>query len=247
MTVCLIAFACSKPDNNKETSEEVIEVASEKKKDNVLTAQEKEDGWQLLFDGVNTTGWRSYNEDALSTGWFVEDHCLKSLGEGGDIGGDIVYGTETFENFELYVEWKITEGGNSGIFYHIVEGEKYEVPYLTAPEYQVLDDIGFPDKLEEWQKLGSDYAMYVAPATKAVQKAGTWNSSRIRFTPEKVEYFLNGKQTVSFVPWSADWNERKASGKWKDYPDYGMAKKGFIGLQDHGSEIYYKNMKIRKL
>ncbi|MEQ6120510.1 DUF1080 domain-containing protein [Reichenbachiella sp. MALMAid0571] len=206
------------------------------------------DSWIPLFNGTSAAGWRGYNQKTLPKGWVVEDGTLKSLGQGGDIGGDIVYGAMEFEDFELYMEWKISEGGNSGIFYHILESDKYKVPYETAPEYQLLDDIGFPEKVEDWQQVGADYAMYPADtAKKKVKKAGEWNSSRIIFQKMNVEYWLNGEKVVQFVPWSKDWYSRKNSGKWINMPDYGMAKKGLIGLQDHGSFIWFRNIKIRKL
>ena len=204
--------------------------------------------WLYLFDGKDTSGWRGFNSDVLPENWIIEDGTLKSLGTGGDIGGDIVYDKQSFEHFELSLEWKISEGGNSGIFYHVQEGEQYTSPYQNAPEYQLIDDLKFPEPLEDWQKLGADYAMYPADTTqKIVKKAGEWNSSRIIFTSELVEYWLNGKKVVSFVPWSEDWNERRASDKWKDYPDYGKYKKGLIGLQDHGSFIWFRNIKIKEL
>lgn len=203
--------------------------------------------WQYLFDGSSTKGWRGYNQLDLPKSWVIEDGCLKSLGTGGDIGGDIVY-DKAFDNFELSLSWKISEGGNSGIFYHALEGDKYKAAYENAPEYQVLDDIGFPQPLEDWQQVGADYAMYPAdPKTKVVKKAGEWNTTRILFTPEKVQHWLNGKKVVEFVPWSDDWHKRKAEGKWKDFPDYGMSKIGLIGLQDHGSFIWYKDIKIKEL
>lgn len=205
------------------------------------------DEWISLFDGQSADGWRGFNSETLPEGWVVEEGTLKSLGQGGDIGGDIVYGAREFENFELYIEWKISTAGNSGILYHVQEGEKYESPYETAPEYQLLDDIGYPDPLEDWQKLAADYAMYVAPADKPIKPAGEWNTSRIIFTPEKVTYFLNGIKVVEFVPWSEDWHKRRDEGKWKDYEDYGKAKTGYICLQDHGSFIWFKNIKIKEL
>lgn len=209
----------------------------------------KEDSeWIYLFDGKDASGWRSFNGEKLPESWVVEDGTLKSLGKGGDIGGDIVYGKQTFDNFELSLQWKISEGGNSGIFYHVQEGEQYTAPYQSAPEYQLMDDLAFSGPLEDWQKLGADYAMYPAdPSQKIVKKAGEWNSSRIIFTDEKVEYWLNGKKVVAFVPWSDDWKKRRASDKWKDYPDYGKFKNGLIGLQDHGSFIWFRDIKIRKL
>lgn len=211
--------------------------------------QTKEDGaWISLFDGVSTNGWRAFNGEGLPGGWVVEEGTLKSLGKGGDIGGDIVYGAMQFEDFELYLEWKIGKGGNSGIFYHVVEGEQYKAPYETAPEYQLLDDIDFPQKVEDWQQTGADYAMYPAdPEKKKIKKSGEWNTSRIKFEKENVEYWLNGEKVVEFVPWSEDWKARRNSGKWTNMPDYGKSKTGYIGLQDHGSFIWFRNIKIRRL
>nr|MCU0405075.1 DUF1080 domain-containing protein [Chitinophagaceae bacterium] len=114
-------------------------------------------------------------------------------------------------------------------------------------EYQLIDDIGFPEKLEKWQTVGADYAMYDPPADKKLKPAGEWNHSRIVFTKDKAEYWLNGELTASFVPWSDDWTKRRNSGKWDAFPDYGKARTGFIALQDHGSEAWFKNIKIRKL
>ncbi|MCB9351116.1 MAG: DUF1080 domain-containing protein [Lewinellaceae bacterium] len=207
-----------------------------------------ESDWIALFDGSSTQGWRGFNQETLPENWVIEEGTLKSLGTGGDIGGDIVYGDREFEDFELSLEWKISDGGNSGIFYHVLEGEQYKAPYENAPEYQLIDDIGFPEKLEDWQQVGADYAMYPAdPAKKIVKKAGEWNTSRIVFRKEKAEYWLNGQKVVEFVPWSDDWMARRNSGKWDDYPDYGKAEKGLIALQDHGSFIWFRNIKIREL
>jgi len=209
----------------------------------VITADE----WIWLFDGHSTKGWRGFNSDELPEGWVLDDGTLKSLGKGGDIGGDIVYGAREFAEFELFIEWKISTAGNSGIFYHVQEGEQYNAPYQSAPEYQLLDDLGYPDPLEDWQKLAADYAMYTAPDDKPIKPAGEWNTSRIIFTHEKASYFLNGVKVVEFVPWSDDWHQRRNGGKWKDFENYGNAKSGLIGLQDHGSFIWFKNIKIKEL
>ncbi|HHC78869.1 MAG TPA: DUF1080 domain-containing protein [Flavobacteriia bacterium] len=224
------------------------EKPAKKTENSVATIPQKESEWIYLFDGKDLSGWRGFNANTLPENWVLEEGTLKSQGTGGDIGGDIVYGEKPFEYFELSLEWKISEGGNSGIFYHVHEGKKYKAPYENAPEYQLIDDIGFPQPLEEWQKLGADYAMYPADATqKIVKKAGEWNTSRIVFTKDKAEYWLNGKKVVSFVPYSEDWQKRRNSGKWDKYPDYGKYKKGLIGLQDHGSFIWFKNIKIKEL
>lgn len=204
--------------------------------------------WIPLFDGKSAKGWRSFNGTELPEGWVVEDGTLKSLGKGGDIGGDIVFGDQAFDNFELSLEWKVSKAGNSGVFYHVQEGEKYAAAYENAPEYQVLDDLGYPDPLQDWQQVGADYAMHPAdPNAKKVKPHNNWNTTRILFTPEKVEHWLNGSKVVEFVPWSDDWHKRREASKWKDYPDYGVAKTGLIGLQDHGSFIWYRDIKIREL
>ena len=217
---------------------------------NRLTRAEMEEGWILLFDGETTNGWKNFNQDTL-TGWMVEDGCLVGLGLGGDIGGDIVTVAE-FSNFILKWDWKLGPHGNSGVMYHVLEGDMYEAPYETGPEYQLIEDDDFREpngerlELEEWQKTGADYAMYIPPEDKVLH-TGDWNSSMIMFTEEKAEYWLNGKKMVEFVPWSDDWFERRDSGKWDSYPDYGLAGKGKIALQDHGSKVWFRNIKIQPL
>ena len=226
--------------------------------------------WTYLFDGSSMEGWRAYNESEMPPGWKIIDSVLtfkteQILEQDFDYkkSRDIIYGDEMFENFELYVEWKIPVGGNSGIFYHIREG--YDGPPEVAPEYQLIDDenyasihdiksynesVGFenPSQLHPLQQTASDYAMHVAaPEQKNLNPPGQWNSSRIIFTEKLVEYWLNGKKVLSFVPWSEQWYEKKNSGKWDNMPDYGKFKSGYIGFQDHGSDLWFKNVKIKKL
>lgn len=218
-------------------------------------ASDMSDTWRFIFDGISTDGWRAYNGDAMPPQWVVEDGNLSfdaevKLEEDFTGGKDIIYADQEYEEFDLIFDWKIPEGGNSGVFYHLKEG--YDAPWMISPEYQLIDDEGWEklndSTLEGPQKVGSDYAMYAADEQiKVTKKAGEWNNSRIRFTAEQVEYFLNGAKTVSFVPWSADWENRKNSGKWKDFPDYGKFKSGFIGFQDHDSPLWFKNIKIKKL
>ena len=211
--------------------------------------------WIHLFDGTSTSGWRAYNGESLPPQWVIEDGVLtfdtdKKLETDFAGGKDIIYAAEEFDNFDLYLEWKIPEGGNSGVMYHVIEGDYG--PYEVAPEYQLLDDLKWEEinkaKLEEWQKTAADYAMYTPDnSMKVVKPSGEWNTTRIKFTTERVEHWLNGKKVLSFVPWSEDWKQRKASGKWKDFPDYGKYKKGYIGLQDHDSPLWFRNIKIKKL
>ncbi|PRY88884.1 3-keto-disaccharide hydrolase [Mongoliibacter ruber] len=239
----LLVWSCAseKTEDDIEEEEEIIVL------DNTLTEGEKSSGWMLLFDGEDPAGWRSFNGDSFPEGWVVEDGALKALGSGGDIGGDIVFGPLDFEEFELEFTWKIAPGGNSGVFYHVVEDPKYNAPYETGPEYQVIDQLGFPQPLEDWQSLASDYGMYPGDIEGVVKPAGEWNTSRIIFSKDGASYWLNGKKTLEFVPYSEDWQKRRNSGKWDDFPDYAIATKGLIALQDHGSEAWFKNIKIRSL
>ena len=197
-----------------------------------------------LFDGKTFRGWHGFNKTGEVKNWMIEDSALICLGAAKDAsGGDLVSDGE-YANFELNWQWKITKGGNSGVMYHVVEATKYHTPYETGPEYQMIDDIGFPEKLEEWQKSGADYAMNVTNDKKKLMPVGEWNTSKIIFNNGHVEHWLNGEKVVEFEAWTDKWNKEKKEGKWKDYPDYGLAKKGRIALQDHGNKVYFKNIKI---
>ena len=223
----------------------------------LLTAcsSKKDSDWIYLFDGETTDGWRAYNGETIPDKWAAVDGNLTfdtelKLEEEWSGGGDIIYHKEQFEYFELYLEWKLPKGGNSGVFYHVQEG--YNAPYEISPEYQILDDDGWEEinnaKLESWQKSGADYAMHEPNIdNKILNPAGEWNSSRIIYTKEKAEHWLNGKLLLSFVPYSEDWYSKRNSGKWDDFPDYGKFKNGYIALQDHDTPIWFRNIKIKKL
>jgi len=214
-------------------------------KDNTLTKAEKKDGWKLLFDGETLKGWKMYQNKPADC-WGAKNgelYCKGSETDKSDLRADIMT-SDMYENYELLVDWKIAPGGNSGIIYHVTE--EYPASYQSGPEYQLIDDEGFPDKLEDWQKTGCDYAMYTA-TSRPTKPVGEYNTSKIVVNGAHREYWLNGVKVVEFEAWSDDWNKRKATGKWKDSPGYGMAKKGYICLQDHGSGVWFKNIKIRKL
>lgn len=203
--------------------------------------------WVSLFDGKTLNGWHGFNKTGAIPNWAIEDGAMVCLGAAADAhGGDIVTDAE-YENFELKWDWKITKGGNSGVMYHVIESKKYTAPYETGPEYQMIDDIGFPEKLEDWQKTGADYAMTIPNEKKKLKPVGEWNNSRIVFNKGHVEHWLNGEKIVSFNAWDDTWKNKKETGKWKEYPDYGAAKKGHIALQDHGNKVYFKNIMIRVL
>ena len=212
---------------------------------NVLTPQEIADGWQLLWDGKTFNGWHTFNKDSV-IGWEIKDGLLISLGQGGDYANDIVTNKE-YTNFELSVDWKLSPGGNSGLFYYAVEGKHPQI-YAMAPEYQLIDDIGFPEKIEDWQKTAACYGMYTADSTKKVLKPiGEFNNSKIIVNNAHVQHWLNGAMVVEYDLWSDDWNKRLKDGKWKDFPDFGTAKTGKIGIQDHGQSNSFRNIKIKVL
>jgi hypothetical protein len=216
---------------------------------NTLTPEEKAAGWKLLFDGKSLAGWHGYNGQPPAA-WTVEDCALKTVGTEGNYGSDKRADLTTdreFTNFEISVDWKVSKGGNSGIIYGVVEDEKYDAPWKTGPEYQLIDDAGFPEKLEAWQKAGANYAMHLPNAQKRLKPVGEWNSSRIVVNGSHVEHWLNGRKILEFERWTPEWKKRRESGKWKDTPDYGLAKTGRIALQDHGSVFWFRNVKLREL
>ena len=200
--------------------------------------------WTYLFDGKQIDSWRGFKQDTLPNGWIIADGNLVTLGHGGDLGGDIIT-KDQYEDFELYLEWNISEGGNSGIFFHVLEND-YPTVYATGPEYQLLDDVGFPTKVEEWQKTGANYGVHIADK-KTLQPVGEWNSSKIKVENGHVEHWLNGNKVVEYELWTENWKARVQQSKWKDYPAYGLAIKGHIGLQDHGSIVKFRDIKIRDL
>jgi len=216
---------------------------------NVLTPAEKTAGWQLLFDGKTTGGWHGYNGKATPA-WSIDDCALKTAGTEGNYGSDkradLVTDRE-FTNFEISIDWKATKGGNSGLMYGVVEDKKYDAAWKTGPEYQFIDDVGFPEKLEPWQLAGANYAMHLPNKEKQLKPVGEWNNTKIVVNGNHVEHWLNGKKIVEFERWTDEWKKLRDSGKWKEAPDYGLAKAGRIALQDHGSVFWFRNVKIRPL
>ena len=214
----------------------------------------KDSEWIYMFDGKTTDGWRGYNKETLPKKWEVINGELTfntelKLEKDWDGGNDIIYYKEQFENFELYLEWKLPKGGNSGVFYHVQEG--YNAPHNISPEYQILDDDGWEeinnDKLKNWQKAGANYGMHEPNISKKLNPSGQWNSSRIIHDNNKVEHWLNGKIILSFFKDSDDWNKKRNSEIFRDKTDYGKFKKGYIALQDHDTPIWFRNIRIKKL
>ncbi len=238
--LCLLLTAgCYQVQQQANVNAEGMEAMSDTV--NTLTDAEKAEGWMLLFDGASLDAWRGFRRDTLPRGWHARDGALYFDGDG---NGDIVT-RETFENFDLKLEWKISPGGNSGIMFRA--DEDHDTPWQTGPEMQVLDDAAHPDAANGPVRMaGANYDVH-PPAQNVVRPAGQWNSVRILADGPHVEHWLNGVKIVEYELWSDDWKQRVAKSKWKDYPDYGMVKSGHIVLQDHGDPVWYRAIKIRRL
>lgn len=206
---------------------------------NVLTDGQIAEGWTQLFDGEQaSSAWRGYRKDELPAGWVVRDGALVRQG-----GGDIVT-REQFDDFDLYVDWKVEKGGNSGIFFN--GGEEGGAIWETAPEMQILDNAGHSDGVSALQSAGANYALH-APPVDSSRGAGKWNRVRIRVQGDHVQYWLNGQKTADYVIGSDDWKARVAGSKFTHMPMYGTKSKGHIGLQDHGDPVSFRNIRIRRL
>ena len=205
----------------------------------VLTPAERAAGWRLLFDGRTATGWRGFRMDSMPAGWTVVAGALTRVARAGDI-----ITTERFGNFELVLEWKIAPKGNSGIFYRVSEDDS--TAYWSGPEMQVLDDAGHPDGRSRLTAAGSCYGIYPSPAG-VVKPAGEWNRVRLVLRGNHVEHWLNGVKVVEYELGSPDWEARVKASKFAPHVHYGRNASGYIGLQDHGDWVAYRNIKIRVL
>lgn len=234
----------------------VLVSCAEKTGPNTLTKEEKADGWQLLFDGKTTDGWRGYGKDNFPNGWQItEDGSLMCQGSGrGEAGategGDIIY-EKKFSNFHLKMDWKISEGGNSGIFYLGQEAPEWETIWRTAPEMQVLDNEKHPDSFlgkDGNRKAGSLYDLIPADPQNA-KPAGEWNSVEIICYKGTVVHKMNGETVLEYHLWTPEWNELVANSKFPALnPDWAnVATEGYIGVQDHGDDVWFRNIKIKEL
>lgn len=200
-------------------------------------------GWISLFDGKDLAGWRGYQHKSTAA-WDVVDGTLHCNGHKADAAHTDLITDGEYRNFELSIQWKISPASNSGILFHV--SEKYPHTYTSGPEYQIIDDKGWPGKLEPWQHTGCNYAMQL-PDTVVTLPVGSWNTTRIVVRGAHVEHWLNGVKILQYEMWSPEWNKEKATGKWKDDPAYGMEKTGHIALQYHGGDVWFRNIKLKKL
>lgn len=238
VTVCLLLLSCkskeNKPAEEEKVNAEVIQAESTKE-------------WITLFDGSNFDNWKGYLKEGMHPEWSIDgDAMLFTPGKG---GANIIT-KEKFTNFELAIDWKIAEGGNSGIFYGVFEDEKFKEAYQTGPEIQVLDNERHPDAKAnpKYHQAGALYDM-VQPAYDVCNPAGEWNAVLLKVNHKTNEgsVTLNGTVIVEFPVNGPEWDAMVDKSKFKGWEGFGKYATGHIGLQDHGDKVWYKNIKIKKL
>jgi hypothetical protein len=230
------------PDGPTSTAADSV---SETGGENHLSKAQHAEGWVSLFDGRTTEGWHFF-KNKENNSWEVSEgtiHCKPFVENATNHRSDLT-SNKQYENFELTFDWKISAQGNSGVMFRV--SEDFDEPYASGPEYQVIDDEGYPGDLKDGQLTGANYDMH-PPSAKAAKPVGEWNQSKIIVQGNHVEHWLNNTKVVEYELGSEDWNKRRAASKWKDFPGYGLTKSGYIDLQDHGNEVWYKNIFIKPL
>ncbi len=226
---------------------------------NALTTAERAAGWRLLFDGRTLKGWRGLGYDSVPTAhWVVVEGAIKKIPSGKvpklpdgqpQSGGDLMT-VDTFGDFELTWEWRVTPGANSGLKYNVSE----ELSLANAPnhaalgfEYQILDDDRHPDGKLPSHQAGALYDLFPPNDTKRLKPVGEWNRATVIFRGNHGEHWLNGERIVEFDLGTARMDSALAASKFRSIPGFGTRRKAHLVLQDHGDEVYFKNIKVRDL
>lgn len=210
------------------------------------TNEKSASDWTPLFDGKTTSGWHTYGKTTVGSAWKVQDNAIYLDTADKANGGDIITDQE-FDNFHLKYEWKIATNGNSGVIFYINEDTaKFQYPWNTGLEMQVLDNNGHPDAKIIKHRAGDLYDL-IASSSEPVKAAGEWNMAEIISNDGKLEFRLNGVSTVNTVLWDDNWRSLVAGSKFATMAGFGTFKSGKIGLQDHGDPVWYRNIVIKKL
>ena len=242
LTVCFTAslMACKK--------EKTTEVATGDVNDTTEVAATAVDEWEILFDGTSYDKWRGYRADSMYTEWTIEDKAMAFIP--GKEGGKNIITKDKYTDFILSLEWKVSEAGNSGIFWSVFEDPKYNEAYETGPEIQVLDNAKHPDSKVAGgtHKAGSLYDMIACP-DEHVNPAGEWNTCvlEVNHKTNIGKVTMNGTEVMTFPVHGTEWDQMVANSKFKDWKGFGKYKTGHIGLQDHSDKVWFKNIKIKRL
>lgn len=201
--------------------------------------------WKSLFNGHDLNGWHTYLKDAPTSAWKVDDGAIELDHSGHAVGGDLVTNDE-YENYELDLDWKISKEGNSGIIFNVHEDPQFQATYQTGPEMQVLDNKDAEDNKQASHLAGSLYDL-IAANPKYVHPAGSWNKVRIRLDQGHLQFWMNGHEVVNTHMWTPEWNALVAKSKFNGWKGFAAYHKGHIALQDHGYNVWYRNIRIREL
>ncbi|MBC7651462.1 MAG: DUF1080 domain-containing protein [Deinococcales bacterium] len=208
-------------------------------------AKNKEKGFVKIFDGKTTKGWHTYNKNEAGAAWKVEGGALHLDATAKEGRGNLVT-DKSYENYHLKYEWKISPNGNSGLLFNVLEDVKYGEPYFTGPEMQVLDNDGHPDGKIIKHRAGDLYDL-ISCSKETVKPVGEWNKAELILNNGDLTFILNGEKVVHTVMFNDDWKAMVAKSKFKQWADFGTSKNGKLCLQDHGNEVWYRNIVIKQL
>lgn len=246
LSCSLLAFtSCKEKKKEIEAQAEKIhqkEQMEEKK-------MEKKGEWVQLFNGENLEGWKAYNKAEISEQWQVEDGAIVFTPLEKIESSENLISKEEFESFELSLEWRISEGGNSGVMWAVQEDEQYSEPYLTGPEIQVLDNNKHPDAKNGLDRTAGALYDMVPPKKDVTKPAGEWNKEVIHIDYKNNEGWveLNGIRITEFPLYGKEWEKLLENSKFSDWEGFGKNKSGHIALQDHGDKVWYRNIQIKRL
>ncbi|MBS9523773.1 DUF1080 domain-containing protein [Litoribacter alkaliphilus] len=235
LTLAGALSACDTGERNTETTDTTATETND---------MDQDSQWISLFDGQTLNGWTTYGKNTVGAAWKVQDGVLffdSSEEEGGDIVTD-----EVFDNFHLELEWKISKDGNSGIMFYVQESDEYRYPWQTGPEMQILDNDGHPDAKIRTHRAGDLYDL-IESSEETVKPVGEWNKAEIISNNGQLDFYLNGVNTVSTTMWDEQWDEMVANSKFKGMPGFGRYQEGKIALQDHDDDVWFRNIRIKRL
>jgi len=225
-----IVFAACNPSNTSETGTDTTAT------DTTSAMETTDAGWVILFDGTTLNGWHTFGSDTAGSGWNIDSGSIHLNSASKEGRGDLV-SNESYGNFDLKYDWKISKAGNSGVLFYVQDDKpKYEDTYRTGPEMQVLDDERHDDRKKPSHRAGSLYDLIQA-TPGVVKPAEEWNTAEIISNNGKLDFYLNGVNVVNTTIWDDNWKKMLDSSKFKEWPAFGTFKEGHIALQDHGNDV----------